>query len=190
MLRVGQVIVGGNEMLGPADPAAFAAIAGPSELATGRPTIRHRIIVIAPGDAVGVNQMVRSGGSGGMGGGDRLGADHPINDDNYPHIPDQALQNAHGIDAGIDIHVKNRRLQDRGKVRDTWRIKIMIDKDINSLRSCQGAHIGCSHTPIPGQVKPQTAQSAQGDAVVRVWWNGTEIKPGETVGGGVNVEGK
>ena len=67
MLRVGQVKGGADEFLGPCDPAAFAAIAAAGEFAAGRAGIAQGVVVIAPGNAIGIGQMIRRGFGGKLG---------------------------------------------------------------------------------------------------------------------------
>ena len=58
MLRICQMIPRRHELLGPFNPATFAAITTARVFAAGRATIREVVIVIAPGTPVGVDEML------------------------------------------------------------------------------------------------------------------------------------
>ena len=92
MFGLAQVIARRDELLGAGNPAPLPAIPAAGKLATGGPSIGQSVIVIAPGNPIGIGDMGRGRLIGPLGRTDRLWPDHPIIDTGKPHLAAQPLQ--------------------------------------------------------------------------------------------------
>jgi hypothetical protein len=78
----------------------------------------------------------------------------------------QPLQDAHGVGAGVDLHVEDARLQRRRQEVDLRFAEVVADVDLRRLRRAERPDVGGIDLVVAGQVEPEPAHGVDGDAVV------------------------
>lgn len=130
-----------DEFFGPRDPAAFATITAAREFAAAGATVGQAVIVVAPRDPVGIDQMIRGLHHRIMSRARRQRPDPAIDRHIMAHLAQKPLQDPNGIGTCIHIHVENAGLKGRWQPPDPGTGKIMLDKNRDRLRAREQLHI-------------------------------------------------
>src|SRR5690606_39091292 len=107
-----------DEFLRADDPAALAAILAAGELTQLRPLVAEPVVMVAPLDPVGGNEMVRSESHRLLCRPGRQRADPAVVLEGETEAAEEALEKPDGRRAGIDLHVEDARLQGLGQEVD------------------------------------------------------------------------
>jgi hypothetical protein len=167
VLRLRQVVARRQEGLGPQDPAALAAVAPARVFAAGGADVAKTVVIVAPGDAIGIGQVRGRCVKRHLCRPDGLRPDLAVGVAGIAHLGQQPLQDLHRIGPGVDIHVKDRRLQRLGQAADAGAGEVMLDVDLDRLRAGQRPHVGDVDPRVAVHVDPQAPQGADGHPVVR-----------------------
>ena len=141
-----------NEFLGAFDPPTLAARASARIFAAGFAPIRYAEVVVAARNPVCIRQMVRCVCVSRLRRCNRYRSQHSVDGQTMPHISQQPLQDLDRVASGVDVHIKNARLQDVRQHRNQWPFEVVPDEDIDRLIARQRPHIRYSLCPVLVQI--------------------------------------
>ena len=158
------MVLRADELLGPFDPAALAACAGAGVFAALRSPVGDAEVVVAPGNAVGVDQGVAGAGEGPARGGGRCRSEGTVDSHLFAELADEALQDLHRVAAGIDVHVEDGRAQRFGQQVDARLVEIVADEDVGCLFAGERLDVVRIHVAVAVEVEPEAFHGVDGDA--------------------------
>ena len=136
-------------------------------LAARRALVGEGVVVVAPGDAVGVDEMVgRAPPSPAPTMRAVIGPTMPSSLSGSPKARHQPLQDAHCVGAGVDLHVEDARLQRFGQQVELRLGVVVADVDLGRPGRRRAPDVGGVDAAVAGQVEPEPLHGVDGDAMV------------------------